>query len=113
MRAIFKGFRRILQLPQPVYSELVKLVEDLTNYRIEQMNFDRIAPQTQIGHALIFHDQDDKITPFHHSRSLARNWPKAELIPVKGSGHYKILWDEQVLKLVKNYLRPEEETMTR
>jgi len=44
------------------------------------------------------HDQDDRVTPFSHSQQMAEEWSAPELIPINGSGHYKILWKEEVLQ---------------
>ena len=44
---------------------------------------------------LVLHDPEDREVPFEEGAEVARRWPGAELRPVAGLGHLRILRDER------------------
>ena len=92
LRAIFRGFKDILQIPDSIYSIMLDKVSHRFNYNVRKMEFGKVGEQSPLEEVLIMHDRDDKITPFSHSLTMAKRWKRAQLIPIEGSGHYKILW---------------------
>jgi pimeloyl-ACP methyl ester carboxylesterase len=45
---------------------------------------------------LVVHDRDDKEVPYSVGRSIASQWPSAEMIITEGLGHKRILGDPNV-----------------
>jgi pimeloyl-ACP methyl ester carboxylesterase len=46
---------------------------------------------------LLAHDVDDREVPFAHGREVAAAWPGAELMPLHGLGHRRMLVAEAVI----------------
>ncbi|MAY83716.1 MAG: hypothetical protein CMP59_06230 [Flavobacteriales bacterium] len=97
LRAIFLGFKDILKIPEPIYGIMLDKVSQRFNYNVREMEFGKVGHESPLEEILIMHDRDDKITPFSHSHTMAKRWKKAKLLPIEGSGHYKILWHQDTL----------------
>lgn len=54
--------------------------------------------------ALLIHDAADKEVPFEESRRLQARWPGAELVPVTGLGHRRIIQDGEVIRNAVTFL---------
>jgi pimeloyl-ACP methyl ester carboxylesterase len=54
--------------------------------------------------ALIVHDQDDRLVPVAHSRSLVSQWPGASLLETTKRGHNRVLVDRGVAREVRRFL---------
>ena len=97
LKAIFLGFKDILRIPGPIYSVMLDKVSERFNYNVREMEFGLVGHESPLQDILIMHDRDDKITPFSHSHTMAKRWKRAKLLPLEGSGHYKILWHQETL----------------
>lgn len=98
LRAIFLGFKDILKIPEPIYGLMLDKVSYRFKYNVRDMEFGMVGHESPLKDILIMHDRDDKITPFSHSHTMAKRWKKARLLPLEGSGHYKILWHPDTLE---------------
>lgn len=54
---------------------------------------------------LLIHDQDDRAVPIDHGRQLAGASPHAQLWPVRGLGHNRMLADPAVVQAAVAFLR--------
>ncbi len=55
--------------------------------------------------AILFHDENDDVTPVEDSLSIAQVWPTAELIITKGLGHRNALRDQQIIRKVVTFVQ--------
>jgi pimeloyl-ACP methyl ester carboxylesterase len=53
---------------------------------------------------LIIHDRADPEVPFGDGEAIAQNWPQAQLHPVEGLGHRRLLRDPQVIQRITQFL---------
>ena len=96
---------KALNVTDRTVGRLIKMIEDSTNEHIDDLNmseFTRDLPN--LGKALIIHSIHDKILPIETSRMVHKTLDKSELIELENLGHYKILWAEEVLKIIKTRL---------
>lgn len=72
------------------------------------VRFDGIAPgdvaPRMTAPLLVLHDRDDREVPFEEGAELARRWPGAQLRPVEGLGHLRILRDERCVAAAVGFL---------
>lgn|SRR5690554_1240367 len=101
---VFDGFKKIFAIPKRIHHKMLLLIEKESKYQIDEMVFDKIVKESKIKEALILHDIDDKVTPFSHAENLNKNWKDSRLVPIHGSGHYKVLWHEASLVAVEDFL---------
>lgn len=97
IRAVFLGFKSIVKIPDSIYSIMLDKISDRFNYNIREMEFGKVGHDSELENILIMHDKGDKITPFSHSATMAKRWERAQLEEIEGSGHYKILWNENAI----------------
>jgi pimeloyl-ACP methyl ester carboxylesterase len=115
-RLVYFGAMNRLMDSVPRFQKLAGLTDEIiTNltWAIEE-NFGKellasianesLAPQLDIP-ALMFHDEQDPITPVEDSLEIARAWPAAELIITKGLGHRRALRDEQIIRKVVAFIQ--------
>lgn len=55
--------------------------------------------------ALVIHARDDREVPFTDGERIAASWPGAQLLPVDGAGHRRILRSPEVIKAAVEHLR--------
>jgi pimeloyl-ACP methyl ester carboxylesterase len=76
-----------------------------------EVRFDGIAPADlaprMTAPLLVIHDPEDREVPFEEGAELAHRWPGAELRPVPGLGHLRILRDEGCVKAAVRFLTRE------
>ncbi len=105
IQTVFNGFKQIFKIPDIIHQEMIALINQKSNYQVNQLLFSEVAKDGAIQKALIMHDLDDKITAFWHSQSLSDAWEKAKLVPIEGSGHYKILWHPKTILTALNFIK--------
>jgi Alpha/beta hydrolase family len=54
---------------------------------------------------LVLHDPADREVPWAHGKAIAQAWPGAELVPLDGRGHRRILRDPHMIARVVEFLR--------
>lgn len=104
IQTVFEGFQQIFKIPDAIHEEMLELINRRSNYQVNQLHFSQVAKESAILEALIMHDRDDQITAFWHSESLNDAWDKAKLVPIEGSGHYKILWHPKTLQSALQFI---------
>lgn len=101
---VFEDMNALLQLPDPLFNRFIKLFENQSGYQFGDFYFHDFGRKSPLQNVLLLHDIGDKVTGYSHSKNLAKHWPVVELKPIKDSGHYRILWSEQSLEYVTEYL---------
>ena len=93
---------KALNVTNRTVDRLIKFIEDSTGEHIDDLNmseFTRDLPN--LDQALIIHSKQDKILPIETSRMVHETMPKSELIELENLGHYKILWADEVISIIK------------
>jgi pimeloyl-ACP methyl ester carboxylesterase len=87
-------FRAGVGVSQEVLDRMLHDAEDWLHVRFDSIAPVDLAPR-MTAPLLVFHDPEDGEVPFEEGAELARRWPGAELRPVGGLGHLRILRDER------------------
>lgn len=75
---------------------LVAMIEAQVESPVAAMELDVIA--SGLGHpGLLVHDPADREIPYEESRLLLQAWPQSRLLDAPGTGHRRIIADEQVI----------------
>ncbi|MEM7535028.1 MAG: hypothetical protein AAF639_22825, partial [Chloroflexota bacterium] len=53
---------------------------------------------------LIIHDKNDRVIPIEQAINVQRNWANSELLEIEGTGHFRILRTDFVLKKAIEFL---------
>lgn len=105
MRKAFSDFYTLLKVNKKVQQKMEEKVQKRYNINIDEMTASLLCHQIEINQALIIHDKNDKVIPFENAAEVAKNLNNCQLIPIENAGHYKILWDERVLKMVEKEIQ--------
>ena len=81
-----------------VTKKLIKKIEQEEGIVVSEMNVAAYAVKSQVKKALILHDTNDRVLSVEQSKEVNALWEEATLEEVKGTGHYRILRTEAVLK---------------
>lgn len=96
LRRVAQGFVAAAGLPPAELPAFNLLIEEALRQPIDTVEL----PALQVGlrhPALIIHDREDKEVPFTESLALSEAWPLAQLVPVEGLGHRRILRAPEVI----------------
>jgi pimeloyl-ACP methyl ester carboxylesterase len=74
-----------------------------------KLTFDdmQISKQLRSAHfnkLLMIHDKNDMILPFKNAQIISASVPNTELFATEGKGHYRILWDQEVINKISDFL---------
>lgn len=79
-----------LQFTPAVAEAFVRALEQKSGFRHGEVDM-RVAARRAGFPALLFHDPEDRSTPFRNSELIAVEWPGARIVPCPGRGHLRIL----------------------
>ena len=82
---------------------IAKLIEE-TKEDIYALNVSDFVKHINVQKALIIHDRNDKVIPIGRSKNVQQNWPQATFEEIEGTGHFRILRDQSVIKTVIEFL---------
>ena len=81
--------------------KLIDLLEQDTEYSIEELNVAATAPKlTNLGACTIVHSPQDKVIPIADARKVHKYLAQSEMIELKNLGHYKILWSNELKEII-------------
>ena len=98
-----RRFARWHWIPEPVRKHMQKAIEERYGVRWDELEVPRIAPR-MTAQALVIHDRDDRLMPWAHGATVARQWPGARLLSTHGLGHRRILADERVTNAAADFV---------
>lgn len=102
LKNVLKEFAMVLKVSeaqmQYVYAEIYKRY----HIHVEAFKIADYLHQTQVKNIHLIHDENDRIIPLQYSRDILAENPQAHLHIVNHTGHYRMLWHEKVLNIVKS-----------
>ncbi len=105
LMTVFEEIQDLLKIPKSLFNAFVKNFGKLASYELKDFYFAKFGNLSPLDDVLILHDLDDKVTDFTHAETLNKAWPASSLSAIKGSGHYRILWDHESLKAITEFLK--------
>ena len=83
---IMEHFQDLLKFNNRVMKHLDDYVYDRFGFKIDEFSTSKFA-QSISKKGLLFHDKHDKITPYHASVAVNKNWKDSKLVSTEGLGH--------------------------
>lgn len=100
---VFIDFQKMLGFNDRVYNLIAKTIENLTGDNLKDMKVEDRLEKVKFNELLLIHDRYDKIISFENSEVLNQKFPNSKLIPFEKIGHYRMLWNEEVLEEVLRF----------
>lgn len=101
---IFKDFASYIKLGGKAYEAMTALATELIGEPVEQVSVERSGMEMNYNKILFIHDRYDRILPYHNSVFVSGALPNSRLITLTKVGHYKMLWNENVINHITNFL---------
>ena len=92
-------------ISEKVVKRLKEKIESQYNLKVDTLNVSNFVKSIPVEKALIIHDKDDKVIPLVQSQRVADNWEVGELKVIEGTGHFRILRNEEVCQLLLDFFR--------
>lgn len=92
-------------IDQKVIDKLITRIEKDYQIKVNELNVSNFVKSIRVKEALIIHDTNDKVIPIERSKNVYNNWKECKFIEVQGTGHFRILRDENILKTVIEFIR--------
>lgn len=94
---IFKDFKKMLGLRKKAFGELLRITDLKLGEPLAAVSVENKLKKVDFQTLILIHDKFDKVLAFEHSVEVNRAFPEAQLVPFEKIGHYKMLWNEQVV----------------
>ena len=87
-----------------VIQKLIHRLEKDYEIVVDEMNVSDFVKSIKVKESIIFHDKNDKVIPINRSKNVHNNWKQSSFVEVEGSGHFRILRDENILDQVVKFI---------
>ena len=104
LMSVFEEYQKILKIPEKLFHLFLSHFEDFAGYSFQSFYFHNYGKKTSLNKVLLFHDEEDKITGFSHAKDFEQNWEAIRLEPVRETGHYRVLWDKEMILKSMDYI---------
>jgi len=88
-----------------VIKKLIKKLEKDYEIRVDELSVSNFVKVIKVQKSIIFHDKNDKVIPIERSLNVHQNWKQSTFKEVEGTGHFRILRDENVLNEVIAFIK--------
>lgn len=101
---IFEDFSNFIGLSSKAHKQLCQRAENILHEPLTKVRVDHLSEKISYDKLLLIHDTYDKIIPKSSAIDIYNEWPNSELQLLEKTGHYKMLWDDQVIEMVAKAL---------
>lgn len=98
-------FTELMHINKKGKERIIRFMEARFGQRFEDLRVCDMVQTASLEQMLIIHGQTDKILPVKNARKVAEKMPKSILLTPPQLGHYKILWDPEVIKEVSAFVQ--------
>lgn len=91
-------------ITEQVKQRLIRRLENETKLDVQTLNVSDFVKSIDVAQSLIIHDKNDKVIPIERSRKVHQNWKASKLQEIEGTGHFRILRTEEVIRSVIEFL---------
>lgn len=101
---ILRFFQGMMKFSDRIFNNFAHRVERVAGRHPSDTIIGELVQDIEHKQLTIIHDRYDQVLPFSNSEAIAHMVPEAKLIPIDHVGHYRMLWDEEVIGLIGQLL---------
>ncbi len=101
---IFSEFKAYIGLSIKGYKYLLEKVGTLLGEPVSQISIESLGSKIKYNKLLLIHDYCDKVLPYQNSVDVRSKWNNASMITYHKIGHYRMLWNEEVIESISDFL---------
>ncbi len=95
---MFKQFQYYLGFNDKIYNEVRKQTQKIIGEPLEDLIVSERLKKIDFEELLLIHDKYDKVIPFKNAVNIHKKIPNSKLLPFEKIGHYRMLWNNNVVK---------------
>lgn len=104
---VFDEFKNQIALGEEAYQEVLRLASSLLKEPVEFVQVESKALKINYNKLIILHDPQDKVLPYSNSERISNALPNTQLVTLNKMGHYRMLWNAEVIATVVSELATE------
>jgi pimeloyl-ACP methyl ester carboxylesterase len=104
MSDIFKDYQKFIGFNDVIHTEVCNWVKNTIDEDLNSLVLTDKLKQISYNSLLIIHDKYDKVLAFKSALEIKEAIPKAILIPFEKIGHYRMLWNDDVVRETINFI---------
>ncbi len=97
---VFIEYSQFIGLTSSAHNNMVHLAENILNEKVSNMNVAKFIDSINFNQLTLIHDEYDKVIPLSDARHIYKSSKKANLITMQNIGHYRMLWNPEVIDQV-------------
>lgn len=102
---IFDDYKNTIGLGDKAYKYMLEYSEEKFQRRFDDMVISKALQKANFNKLLLIHDEKDKILPYSNSLNIhKKNNKRSEIFTTQAKGHYRILWDEDVIEKIAKFI---------
>ena len=78
----------------------LKLIRKKTGYEPSGLQANLFVQNIQMNKAIFVHDHNDRVIKIENTKNVSSSMTNSKFITLEKSGHFKMLWSDQLLKIV-------------
>ena len=105
---IFKEFKTGIGLGNRAYKKLLAISTNKLGESLDNLTIQENLKKIQYKNLLMIHDKFDKVLSYKHSNDINNEIENAQLISLENIGHYKMLWNDEVINRCVGFVNGKE-----
>ncbi len=102
---IFTEFKSFINLGNSAFEIMLKTIGYLLGKDIKELNIQDNIKTVSYNNLLLIHDKYDKVLPYKNAKDVATHTKNATLASFEKIGHYRMLWNQDVVDTTLNFLK--------
>jgi pimeloyl-ACP methyl ester carboxylesterase len=108
LETIFHEFKNGIGLGNRAFRKMVDLTTARLGEPLANLSVEKNLEKIRYRNLLLIHDKFDKVLPYQHSVEVNDAIENAQLITIENVGHYKMLWNEEVIARCVGFVKGKE-----
>lgn len=108
VETIFKEFKKGIGLGNKAYKKLIHLSTERLGEPISNISVEKNLQKINYKKLVLIHDKHDQVLRYNHSLEVNNTIENAQLITIENIGHYKMLWNKEVIHRVAGIIEGKE-----
>ncbi len=106
----FEEYSAMIGLGRKAHDNMVQQAENILEQKLDKVVVSKLLNDNSYNHLTIIHDEFDKVIPFKDAQKIHQANPKSQLIGMQNIGHYRMLWNKELIQKVIDQLTVNEPT---
>ncbi len=105
---VFRDFQKFIGFNERVFQYCKYYIDDLIQDDFAKMSTSSNLKNIDFNQLLIIHDKKDKVIPFKNATQIHAAIPNSKLIAFERIGHYRMLWNKEVVAKTLQFVENNE-----